>query len=59
MNGEIYLTDAYYYTNGAYEFRWDLFDENHERNFTDSLSGSVPVVVCDNVNRRHGDYKNM
>ena len=58
--GKIHSTDDYFMVDGAYKFEPRLLGRNHMRNlsaFKDSLHRSVPIVICDNTNSRHWEYK--
>ncbi len=58
--GVIHSTDDYFYQGGVYRFQPERLPEFHEKNFAafvNSLRAEIPIVVCDNVNREHRDYR--
>ena len=58
--GVIHSTDNYFLQDGVYCFNPTRLPEFHDRNFeafAESLKRGIPVVVCDNVNRAHEDYR--
>lgn len=58
--GKIHSTDEYFMKDGVYKFDPRFLGPNHKRNlaaFKDSLNRNVPIVVCDNTNSRHWEYK--
>ncbi len=58
--GMIHSTDDYFMKDGVYKFDPRLLGRNHMRNFSafkDSLNRNVLIVICDNTNSRHWEYK--
>lgn len=60
VNGAVHSTDDYFYSNERYRFDERRQAEHHNLNFrafVENLKRQVPVVVCDNTNVRHWNYK--
>jgi len=58
--GKIHSTDSYFYKKGKYCFDPKRLAEYHHLNFEAfrrSLEKGVTVVICDNTNIRHRDYR--
>jgi predicted kinase len=58
--GVIHSTDDFFVQNGKYYFDPEKLRANHDKNFRafcESIAQEVPVVVCDNTNSKHWEYK--
>ena len=59
-SGRIHSTDDYFERNGAYHFNPRELGRAHNANYTafvGSLRRGVPVVICDNTNSTHAEFK--
>lgn len=59
-DGVIHSTDSYFCKSGEYKYNpkqlW-IYHQCNLRAFTKSVEKGIPVVICDNTNPRHADYR--